>query len=222
MIRSLQMACLSTALAGCASTPGARPEDNSVAGHEASARQEESVSTDCKNQTPPPGGVCWSSPLHPDADEVVKQTEMHRKMAADHRAASSTLRDAEARACAGIPERDRDESPFAHRQDIEGVEPLFVPLSGRSGGQRAVGAAVRFRALPGMTAEWLQRVAECHLARNAAMGYAMPEMSYCPLMLRNVKVQVTSTGAAFAVAIRSDDVDTANEIRRRAEALTAR
>ncbi len=172
-----------------------------------------------------PGGrraqtVCWTSFTNP-TEEHLRQAQSHRERAAAHRAASQELRDAEARACGGVPEPDRDMSPFAHRDDIEGIDPLYTPLSPRSGGSRSVGAAVRFRAVPGMTTEWLQRIVDCHLARNASVGYTMPEMSYCPLMLKGVSATVTSTGRGFAISIRSDDVETANEIRRRAEALVA-
>lgn len=217
-----QMLLLIPIAIGCASTPGARPQDSSVAGHDSQARQHEAVMNDCKNQNPAPGSVCWSSLTHPSADEVVKRTEMHRRMAADHRAASAALRDAESRACVGIPESDRDESPFQHREDIVGVDPAYAPGSSKSGGQRAIGATVKFRALPGMTAEWLQRVTDCHMARNAAMGYAMPEMSDCPLMLKDVTATVSSVGDGFAVAIRSDDVGTALAVQKRAEALEHR
>ena len=211
------------AVVGCASTPGARPEEHSVAGHEALAGQQEAEASatleSCKRGSAPPGAVCWTSLTSPSPD-IIKRAEMHRKMAADHRLASQALREAEQRACTGIPERDRDESPFAHREDIEGVDPLYSgPLSSKNPMQRLVGAAVRIRAVPGMTAEWLQRVMDCHLARNASMGYAMPEMSYCPLMLKDLSVTVTSTGRGFSVAIRSGDTDTVHEIERRAEAL---
>jgi hypothetical protein len=208
--------------AGCASTPGARPEENSVAGHEQAASQHEAeaaaAAENCKRGTPPAGTVCWTSVTNPNP-HVQKEVAKHEKMAADHRAASQALRDAEAGACAGVSPKDRDESPFAHREDIEGVDMITSALGGRSGGFRLNGASVRFRALPGMTAEWLQRVVDCHMARNAAMGYAMPEMSYCPLMLRDVTATVTSTGRGFAIAVRSDSVETATEIKRRAEAL---
>jgi hypothetical protein len=210
------------AFAGCASTPGARPEENSAAGHEAAARQHEAeaaaVAETCKRGTPPAGTVCWTSVTNPNP-HVLKEVAIHEKMAADHRAASQALREAEARACAGVSERDRDESPFAHREDIEGVDTIASPVSGKGGGFRLSGASVRFRAVPGMTTEWLQRVVDCHMARNAAMGYAMPEMSYCPLMLKDATATVSSTGRGFAIAIRSDSVDTATEIKRRAEAL---
>jgi hypothetical protein len=144
-------------------------------------------------------------------------------MAADHRAASQALRDDEARACAGLREADRDMSPFAHRDDIARVEPLTEPAPvGRGANiQRTVGAVVTFRAVPGMTAEWLQRLADCHIARAASLGYNMPEMSYCPLMLREVEARVTSTGNGFTVAIRASDPDTVAEIQRRAQALVS-
>ena len=69
------------------------------------------------------------------------------------------------------------------------------------------GADIVFRAVPGMTPEWLQRIVDCHLARAAAVGHDMPEMSYCALMLKNVTGQVTSTGNGFAVAVTSQDPD---------------
>ena len=73
-----------------------------------------------------------------------------------------------------------------------------------------------------MTAEWLQREVDCHMARNAALGYQMPEMSECPLMIKGATATVTSTGNGFAVSIRSDDMTAATDIRHRAEALTSR
>jgi hypothetical protein len=207
---------------GCASTPGARPEEMSAAGHEQAARQHAAeaatVERGCNNTN---AAVCWTSVGHP-TPETLQRAEQHRRMAADHRAASQALRDAEARACTGIPERDRDESPFLHREDIENVAPLYVPVSAKTGGQRLVGATVRFRAVPGMTAEWLQRIVDCHMARNAARGYELPDMSECPLMIKGATATVTSTGNGFAVSVRSDDYEAATKIRQRAEALAGR
>ncbi len=210
------------AAVGCASTPGARPEEMSAAGHEQAARQHAAqaaaVEAGCNNTN---AAICWTSVGHP-TPETRQRAEEHRRMAADHRAASQALRDAEANACVGVPERDRDESPFLHREDIENVASIYVPVSAKTGGQRLVGATVTFRAVPGMTAEWLQRIVDCHMARNAAMGYEMPEMSECPLMIKGATATVTSTGAGFAVSIRSSDIDAANAIRQRAQALAPR
>ena len=222
MQRKAVLFAVSLAVAGCASTPGTRPEEMSAAAHEQAAQQHaaEAATTEagCNNLD---AAICWTSVGHPTTD-TRQRAEAHRRMAADHRAASQTLRDAEARACVGIPERDRDESPFQHREDIDEVAPLYVPLSSKTGGQRLMGATVRFRAVPGMTAEWLQRIVDCHMARNAAMGYEMPEMSQCPLMIKGATATVTSTGNGFAVSIRSDDMTAATDIRHRAEVLTSR
>ena len=83
-------------------------------------------------------------------------------------------------------------------------------------------AVVVFRAVPGMTAEWLQRLVDCHVARNAALGHDVPEMSSCPLVPKGAHATVTATSGGFAVAIRGDDEATSREILRRAEALRTR
>ena len=74
-------------------------------------------------------------------------------------------------------------------------------------------------AVRGLTQEWLQRLVNCHLARNAAVGHEMPEMPYCPLVPRGATAQVRSVGDGFAVDIQADDSDAAGEILRRAQAL---
>jgi len=37
-----------------------------------------------------------------------------------------------------------------------------------------------------MTAEWFQRIVDCHLARNASLGFSAAEMPYCPLNVKGV------------------------------------
>jgi hypothetical protein len=219
-------------LAACAGTPGAQPHDMSAAQHEAMAEKAEqgaalqqaqynpdaTVST---TQCNPRSSGCWTSTSNPTAGHLDEASRL-RKQAADHRAASQALRDAEARACVGLSDDDRDMSPFMHREDIAGVEPLYANVSsGKSQSTRLRGAGVTFRAVPGMTAEWLQRVVDCHLARNAALGHESPEMPYCPLVPRGVTATVNAARAGFTVAIQSDDVDAANEVLRRARMLIA-
>jgi hypothetical protein len=109
-------------------------------------------------------------------------------------------------------------SPFHHREDIRRVEPLREKVYGGST-PGLQGATVTFRAVPGLSAEWLQRLVSCHIARNGSMGHAMPEMSYCPLALKGVTASVTSTGDGFAVTIVAKDSDTAAEVLRRAQGL---
>ncbi len=183
--------------------------------------------------------VRWRSEENP-TDEHRKQADLHRTVAEKHRAAAKALVDAEKRFCSGMPEADRDLSPFYHREDIAAVQALKEAVSASdvySGGSeiRAVeiqqiekevlglgglrGARVTFRAVPGMTPEWLQRVVDCHLARNAVIGDDAA-MSFCPLAVPHASASVRSTGNGFAVDVTSDDQGSAKEIVKRAWALS--
>ena len=214
---------------GCASDPGTKPHDASVAQHEAMAQQEETAAAGHADQHDPNAkastetcsgkGGCWTAVSNPTAQHS-DDAKRHAELAQKHRAAAKTLTDAEARACAGISDHDRDMSPFYHREDIQSVAPFTEAVqAGKTTTQKEVGATVVFKALPGMTAEWLQRVVDCHLARASAVGHEMPEMSYCPLVLKGAKAKVTSAGNGFAINVSSDDPATAAEIKRRAQAL---
>lgn len=225
--------------AGCAArTQGARPHDMSVAGHETSASREELTAAEHEGRYDPAaaqrrercrGGrtaaadidPCWTQVTNPTAEHL-KHAEEFRARAADHRAASQALREAEARACAGVPEADRDESPFDRREDIEGIEKLYVTQGGKQPTRRLEGAVVEFRAVPGLTSQWLQRVVDCHLARNAALGHEVPEMLSCPLVPKGARATVVPTQRGFAVEIRGADTEAAAEIARRAEMLSRR
>lgn len=225
-------------LAACGGTPGTKPHDMSTAGHEQAAREREAsianVEQDCqqkrRNQLTTGPGVPTSAATEPAGTPYTpcwqatdrRVVDAHARAAAEHRAASAALRDAESRVCTGIAPEDRDMSPFEHTADIASVEPLVEPAQyGRTSAPRnkAVGAVVTFRAVPGLTAEWLQRTIDCHLARNAALGHVVPEMPDCPLVPRGVKATVRSIGNGFAVEIRGEDEATVRDIRERAERL---
>ncbi len=218
------------AITACGGNQGTQPHDMSQAQHEQAAQQEEQVAGGHGEQHDPSAteetktcggrGACWTSSSNPTAQHK-EDAAKHRELAAQHRAASADLAQAEAKACVGIDDDDRDMSPFYHREDISSVTPLQT-YAGGTGKQRVVkanGATVVFRALPGLTAEWLQREVDCHIARASSMGHNMSEMSYCPLMLKGVTAKVSSTGSGFAVEVSSEDSTTAKEILRRAQAL---
>jgi len=214
---------------GCAADPGTQPHDMSQAQHEAMAKQEDQSSADHAAQHDPTAeerktgcsgkGGCWTSTSNPTAQHAV-DAEKHRELAKKHRAASSALASAEASACAGISDDDRDISPFDHREDILSVAPYSEKVNlGRGSVSKELGATVVFRAVPGMTAEWLQRLVDCHLARAAAAGFDMPEMAYCPLELKGVKAKAASTGNGFSITMTSDDEKTVEQIKSRTLAL---
>ena len=234
MFRNLAFASIIIAGIGCGGAQGTSPHDMSAEQHEAAASQEESASAehatqyDPKQETTeqvcPPKRVCWTARANP-TDKHRTDASEHHDLAAKHRAAAQALRDAEAGACAGIDEEDRDTSPFYFREDIALVEPIDQPLDSNRGSKspmtRRAGGRAIVRAVPGMTAEWLQRVVNCHVARAAVVGHDDPDMSFCPLALKKVRATVTSTGVGFAVEVRAQDEATAKEVVRRMEALVA-
>jgi hypothetical protein len=227
-------------VAGCAaSTPGARPHDMSQAAHSEQAAAESTEADEHAGQydadakakaeecrarlrtdTPTTGGqVCWTAVTNP-TEEHLRVAAEHRKHAEAHRAASTALRDTEARACAGIDPDDRDISPFDRVEDIASVSPLTEETGTvKTPRPRTAGAVVIFRAVPGLTAEWLQREVDCHLARNASLGHVAEAMPNCPLVPKGASAKVESTGSGFKVTVRSDDDASAKEILERATRL---
>jgi hypothetical protein len=229
---------LALSTAACVTTtPGSRPHDMSASQHEAMAEGADKSAELHAAQYAPDASEercirrgsaardrdsdgCWT--MNATAEHLADASKQ-RKIAADHRAASEVLRTAEARACAGLSDDDRDMSPFFHRDDIAGVEALNVSAgSGKSHRTIMEGAVVTFRPVPGMTAQWLQRVVDCHVARNAALGHDLAEMPYCPLVLNGVTARVTSTPTGLAVAVSSEDSGAAQQILDRSRALVGR
>lgn len=226
---SIPFSALFAATLAC--TPaGTRPHDMSVAAHdeaagaedrEAQADQQGSVegSTHCGGSRTDgaSGAPCWTA--H-EGDEAAMAE--HHRLAAAHRAAAEALRDAEAQACVGLSDDDRDSSPFDHRADIASVAELDEDVAlGHQTVHRLIGAAVTLRAVPGLTAEWLERVIACHLARNAALGHQVPEMPSCPLVPRGVSASAHSVGGGFAVEIRADSPEGAADVLARAQSLVS-
>jgi hypothetical protein len=165
------------------------------------------------------GGACWTSDENP--------TEAHLRLAArlrseatHHRAISRALVIAEEKKCSGLSEDDRDESPFDHLEDIESVQPLLG--AAKTAPPPLLGATVQFRGRPGLSAAWLQRVMDCHLARTDALGHDLPDMPDCPMVPAAVRARVRAAGDGFAVDLTSDDPASAKEVLRRAQRLLAR
>ena len=242
----LPVGAVAFVIACATATPGANPHDMSAAAHEGEGETHGALAQQHAGQYRPDAGVerlrctpsggrpgpygsavlaepiCWTSVDNPTAAHL-DEAEKHRRHAADHRAASAALREAEARACGGVSEADRDMSPFEHREDIVRVAPLALPEAdarARTPAERLLGAVVKFRAVPGLTAEWLQRIVDCHLARNAALGHVVPEMPDCPLVPRGVAARVLPAADGFAVEVRASDPAGAREALARAQRLT--
>lgn len=227
-------AWLAVALTACATaaSPGTRPTDMSRVRHEEAANREELTASEHAAQFNPSenGGVCftlithqpvpcWRSTTNP-TEEHLEDAWAHRRVAAEHRAASKALRDAEARACAGIADEERDMSPFTHRDDIARVEAL--PQSSLTRAAKGAGVSITFRPTPGLTVERLRKVVDCHLARNAALGYEAARTTSCPLALEGIHAEVVrSREGGVSVIVRSEDQTIGKQIFDRAKALVA-
>jgi hypothetical protein len=122
-------------------------------------------------------------------------------------------------ACVGVPEIAVDGSPLTNRDDIRAVQEIKPdsPVSETETVVPRAGARILLRAQPGMTAEWLQRIAECHMAKVSVSSPTT--LTSSPLDVKGALVSVQSTGNGFAVDITSPDVKIGREILERARAL---
>jgi hypothetical protein len=213
------------AAAGVAACGGAEPRPGlaSETQHDQQARQADSDAEAHAGQVDPSQertryscpktrgaeGACWTWETNP-TEKHLGHAEQLRTAAEAHRKAAAALRDAEARSCAGVSEVDRDMSPFDHQEDVLGVSPA---ATGR-------GTAITLRAVPGLDAAYLQKIVDCHLARNTSMGFAMPEMQTCPLAVKGSTASVAPDPRGLAVTVRATDDASLAEIDRRARALT--
>jgi hypothetical protein len=220
--------------------PSTRPEAASAAEHRAAAKREEARLArhqelydpkaqrtirrcNAGSETRAPGEpICWIETINPTAVHL-QEIEAHRMRAVEHRKSARELRAVEERVCAGLAPDDRDVSPFSHRADILGVSPLQdTPATPRREAP-IVGATVLFRPVPGLTVAELQQLVDCHLARNATIGYetASTEMSGCLLTQQGTHATVRPLEGGFAVDIKADDVAAGHEIWRRAQLLAS-
>jgi hypothetical protein len=156
----------------------------------------------------------WSYAMAPTMEHTLEAKRL-REHAAQHRQLAKGLIEAEKHACSGLQQEDIDTGPFFHSHEITKVTAVE-----EQGALR--GARIRFAAVPGLGAPWMQRAVECAMARAAVLGYPQDYLRESPIMLENVSATVRQDGANVEVTIRSDDPTTAVKILGRAEGLLAR
>jgi hypothetical protein len=171
----------------------------------------------CDKTLPPDCSPFWSMTKN-TTDRELSQAAAHAARARQHRAAARALRETESRACAGVALADQDMSPFLRERDIDAVEEL-----GQSGGRAPqgspAGAAIAFKPVVGLTVQTLQRIVDCHLARNAALGREQGEASGCPLNVKGATAKVRAVEGSLVVDVTATDAGAALEITKRARAL---
>jgi len=160
----------------CAPTLGAAQHDAAAVRAEGKARQHEThylpgqreYFEDCPMASPLHAIPCWSRERNP-GDAELRLADQDRQAAAAHRKASLALRAAEARACSGLADKDRDRSPLSRADEVARVLLVRDPWT-ETQPPREVAALIFFQPLRDANATWLQQVVDCHLARNAALG----------------------------------------------------
>lgn len=202
---------------GCAST-GTRVSDMSAGKHEEAAHEQTQLAQEHQAQVDPDLWIMgtegcatfcfdtWSNP----SSEHARRAREHRATAAKHRRASATLRTTESRLCAGLSDRDRDVSPFFHIADIASVNTESEPFE------------VRFKPVRGLDVDAMQRLIDCHIGRNAVLGFEAPEMDFCPLVPRGVRAKVRAEGSALVIELKAKGPKGRNEIHARLLRLEAR
>lgn len=155
---------------------------------------------------------CWTDEAaavarHRDAARLRADARAHRVQA---RALVATARIA----CEGLPESERDHSPFAHHEDIAAVEAVLE-------GDRIAGARITFHPVPGLDAAWLGRALACHHAQAAVFGFDPLFMTECPSAVAGATTTVLDEPAGLVVVVRATDPAAALVIYARAEALLA-
>jgi len=122
-------------------------------------------------------------------------------------------------ACRGVPTAEWTAASLTNPRNVRAVQEVKpeMPVSETETVVQRWGARILLGAQPGMTAEWLQRVAECHMAQVATS--ASVALTQSPLDVKGALVAVQSAGDGFAVDITSRDPKVGREILTRARAL---
>jgi hypothetical protein len=116
---------------------------------------------------------------------------------------------------------DKALAPVLSGDAVQRVQPLYSTVEGAKTGPQSElrGATVTVAALPGLTAEWLDRALECHSAKEM-LGHE-PAPSDDPFWLpgSSVDIDVTSDRDGFNVAITAYSANDARQILTRANAF---
>lgn len=180
-------------LSGCASTPGAKPEDMSAKAHEEQAvehaemAQEHAAQASASASTGEGTGsdIVLGAGASP-AEMHEMQAERHLQHAQDHLAAAQALEKAEEQACKSVPPQARESCPL--------LGPVVSTEATANGALIAVREGTDMKALIAQL--------RCHIAFANAQG--RKGMEHCPLYVPGVQVkqvgptviELTTTGKA--------------------------
>lgn len=142
--------------------------------------------------------------------------------AQNREAAVADARAAEAHSCVGISDPVHRAHPIFQPELVSQVTPLYrEERHGRATFTRVRGAEIHVRATPSVTAQWLQRSLECHIARRELGRVSHNDVPNDPVYLPAgpASVHVREARDGFVVVLEGRDAAHAREVLSRARAL---
>lgn len=118
-------------------------------------------------------------------------------------------------ACADLPEHEQRTPLFAGELSVADTWPVIVRV-GKHLELRTLGGEVYVRAEPHVTAPWLQRVAQCQIARYEA---GATTSAADPLAVAGAQVEVRGAGDGFVVKVTAPTRSAGRAIAERVERL---
>ncbi|HXX68461.1 MAG TPA: hypothetical protein VEK07_14830 [Polyangiaceae bacterium] len=113
-------------------------------------------------------------------------------------------------------------APVLDAKAVEGVSPMYATVDFNKSGEQSQlrGATLRVSALPGVTAEWLDRALECHGAR-VVLGLTKPATPDDPFVLPGsiLDIDVRPAKDGFLVGVAGFSAQDARKILDRAQAF---
>jgi hypothetical protein len=223
----MKLAALLGVLVGCASAQQPQPSGSAAErSHEAKAMHRDRA--DRLAHGNPPTYACGDTVLADQTTsggerldlampcfDVTDETAIHQRVGADPAPLphdgqlAANLAETELHSCHGIPEHEREHSPFAHRRSIAEVAP------------RRDGVAITFKPVAGLTAAWLERDIQCHQARFTALGQPAGYLPDDPTLVIGAHVTVTEIDHRLVVVVETPDADAAQLALQRARDLVA-
>jgi hypothetical protein len=122
--------------------------------------------------------------------------------------------------CVGIPAKEQELGILAYRDAIAGAQPLKVAEQvGKVKFTHDRGVSIALRAQPGMSAQWLARVASCHMALAAAGRGVSDASGNDPLLVPGASVRVEEGYTTFTIAVQVPNEAAASDAMSRVHAL---
>ncbi len=163
----------------------------------------------------PEGGDAAVEPrLPPDvAAEVALALEARAEERGDTaRATPASPPSTAAATCDGLAPRDIERSPFSHRREIVEVVPY------REGGE-VRGARIVFKAVHGLSADWMRHAIACHQARYKSFARIDPLLPGDPTLVEGTTATVSEHGDVIDVLVTADSAHGGRVALARAEEL---